>query len=138
MLTICERFLSVIHHVCNRHNFKSNALYLQCEHDKYSREETRARAWLDYGTPAHESLKKIVMNPVLVRDLKKMNHHVFTTYLEVFHALKIRYLPKSIFFEAEKMVAGMELFALDHNINIDRGQVIGNQLERIIYFLNYN
>jgi len=79
---------------------------------------------LAFGSPAHESLKKVVLNKILVKDVQKMNQHVFTTYVEVFHALKIRYLPKSIFFEAEKMIAAMELSALDHNINVNRGQVV--------------
>lgn len=55
--------------------------------------------------------------------MKKMNENLFTTYLEVFHALKIRYLPKSIFFEQEKTLAGMQLVALDHNNNTNRDQV---------------
>ena len=44
-------------------------------------------------------------------------------YLEVFHSLKIRYLPKNIFFEQDKMIAGAQLAALDHNHNIERSQV---------------
>lgn len=120
---LVERFLSVIHHVCNRHTFRSNTTYLRCAHRRYTEDEVRKRVWLKIGSPAHETLKKILLKPLMVKDLKKMNQHVFTTYLEVFHALKIRYLPKSIFFEQEKMVVGMELAALDHNINVNRGQV---------------
>ena len=43
--------------------------------------------------------------------------------LEVFHALKITYLPKKTFFGIEKMIAGTQIAALDHNHNVNREQV---------------
>ena len=66
------------------------------------------REWLKFGAPAHEALKSVILNSQLVKDLEKLNENLFTTHLEVFHALKIRYLPKSIFFEQEKMEAGVK------------------------------
>ena len=98
--------------------------YKKCEHEDYSEEEMAQRKWLKFGSPSHEALKSVVMNSGLVKDVAKLNENLFTTHLEVFHALKIRYIPKSIFFEQEKMIAGVELAALDHNLNINRGQVI--------------
>ena len=91
--------------------------YKKCEHKDYSEEEMAQRKWLKFGSPSHEALKSVVMNSGLVKDVAKLNENVF-------HALKIRYIPKSIFFEQEKMIAGVELAALDHNLNINRGQVI--------------
>ena len=61
------------------------------------------------GSPTHEVLKKILLQSQLVKDMVKMNENVSTSSLEIFHALKIRYLPKSTFFEKEKMIAGTEL-----------------------------
>ena len=52
-----------------------------------------------------------------------MNENVYTTYLEVYHSVRVRYLPKSSFFEAEKMLAGSQLAALDHNNSVGREQV---------------
>ena len=75
------------------------------------------------GSPAHEALKKVIMHKVLMKDMEKMNKNIYTTYLEVFHSLKIQYIPKSIFFEQEKMVSGAKLAARDHNTNITREQV---------------
>ena len=75
------------------------------------------------GSSAHEALKKIVTQKQLVADMEKMNEKVYTTYLEVFHSLKIRYAPKSIFYGMEKMVAATQLAALDHNNNVNRKQV---------------
>lgn len=119
---LAERLLSVVHHICNRHSFPGNKFYKKCEHDKYTEDEVRSRNWLQMGSPPHEALKKVLLQPQLVKDIKKMNLNIFTTYLEIFHSLKIRYLPKSIFFEQEKMEAGVKLAALDHNLNIKRNQ----------------
>ena len=100
-----------------------NTYYKACEHEQYTLEKMRECNWLTADCPAHKALKSVITNNQLVSDMKKMNENIFTTYLEVFHSLKIRYLPKSIFFEQEKMVAGMQLAALDHNNNINRDQV---------------
>ena len=75
------------------------------------------------GSGPHQVLCKIVQEKMLVKDLEKLSVEICTTLLEVFHSLKIRYLPKSIFYGYEKMVAGTQLAALDHNHNVDRGQV---------------
>ena len=60
---------------------------------------------------------------MLVNDIKKMTEQVNMTMLEIFHGVKIRYLPKSIFYKMEKMFAGTQLAALDHNNNVNRSQV---------------
>ena len=79
--------------------------------------------WLVMGTEAHEALCKIISDPTLLADMKHVTFDVNTTLLEVFHSLKIRYLPKSIFYRMEKMIAGTEISALDHNNIILREEV---------------
>ena len=75
------------------------------------------------GSPAHEEIKKILLQSTLVKDMKQLSKGATTTTLVIFHALKIRYLPKSIFFEKEKMIALTKVAVMDHNINVDREQV---------------
>ena len=82
------------------------------------------------GSPVHEELKSIVLNKTLLKDMELLNLNVFTTHLGVFHALKIRYLPKSIFFEQEKMETGMMMAAMDHNINIDHSPMLHQKQSR--------
>jgi len=120
---LTERFVSIIHHICNRHIFSDQKIYKRCSHSPYSTDETRRKAWLKMGSPLHDVLKKVVLEKQLVKDFSKMNLQIYTTYLEVFHAVKIRYLPKSIYFNIEKMIAGTQLAALDHNHNVGREQV---------------
>ena len=55
--------------------------------------------------------------------LRKWQNRSTQQLLEVFHGVKIRYLPESIFYKMEKMIAGTQLAALDHNNNINRPQV---------------
>jgi hypothetical protein len=102
-----ERFLSVIHHVVNRHQFTGNTFYLTCDHEEYSRKEQDERQWLKMGGKAHSALKSVILKPQFTKDIAKMNESIFTTYLEVFHSLKIRYVPKSTFFEKDKMVSSI-------------------------------
>ena len=93
-----ERFTSTIYHVVNRHTFTGNKFYKKCDHEPYSKKEGDNRKWLKLGSPAHEALKAVILDLKLVKDIGRMNENIFTTYLEVFHSLKIRYLPKSTFF----------------------------------------
>lgn len=116
-----ERFLSVVHHVCNKHTFPG-VYYKKCEHAPYTPEESKERNWIKPGSGAHDVLLKVVKQARLVKDLHKLNKNVSTAGLEVFHSLKIRYLPKSIFFEKDKMLAGTALAILDHNNNVGRSQ----------------
>jgi len=61
---LVERFVSCIHHVVNRHEFIGNETYHRCEHEEY----TEDREWMEEGSPAHEELKQIVLNKVLLKD----------------------------------------------------------------------
>ena len=86
------------------------------------------------GSAPHDALRKILLTKQLLEDIEKMTLQIHTTYLEVFHSIKIRYLHKSIFFDLEKMVAGTQLASLDHNFNVAREQV-ANSL--FIYCQNF-
>ena len=112
----------MIHHVTNKHTF-AGIYYKRCEHDPYSKEESEEKNWIKPGSPVHHMLIKILSQAQLVKDMHKLNENISTAGLEVFHSLKIRYLPKSIFFEKDKMLASTALAIMDHNLNVDRKQV---------------
>ena len=117
---LVERFTSIIHHCVNRHKFTHNVYYKKCNHPDPTNDDKQHKEWFVMGSEAHKKLVDIIMQPALVKDMEKLAIHVNTTYLEVFHALKIRYLPKSIFYSMEKMIAGTQLAVLDHNHNVNR------------------
>ena len=74
------------------------------------------------GSAGHEKLVKIISEKTFIADLEHMTDKVNTTLLEIFHAKKVSYLPKSTFFRMKKMVSG-EQIAVDHNNNVNRSQV---------------
>ena len=75
------------------------------------------------GSESDEKLRKILREKTLLADLEHMTEQVNTTMLEVFHAVKIAYLPKKTFLGIEKMIAGTQIAALHHNHNANREQV---------------
>ena len=117
---LIERFLSLKHHIANKRTFPQNIYYKKCDHPQLSTEQSQRKQWLEMGFTAHEKLVKIISDKMLVADLEHMTKQFDTTPLEVFHAKKISYLHS---FRMEKMVAGTQIPALDHNNNINRSQV---------------
>ena len=85
--------------------------------------DVKEKNWIKPGSPVHHMLIKILSQAQLVKYMHKLNENISTAGLEVFHSLKIRYLPKSIFFEKDKMLASTALAIMDHNLNVDRKQV---------------
>ena len=53
-----------------------------------------------------------------LNDLSQTIEQTKITLLEVLHASKIQYLPKTIFFGTERTVAGIQLAVLQHKRNI--------------------
>ena len=73
-----------------------------CSCEQYTVEEIASQEWMK----------------MLHRDMERINENIYATCLEVFHSLKISYVPKKIFYEQDKMVAGTEMSALDFNNNV--------------------
>ena len=73
---LVERFLSVIHHLCNRHIFTGNRYYHACVHSQYDKKEARTKKWIKAGSPSHEALKNVVVDKVLMKDMEKMNKNI--------------------------------------------------------------
>ena len=119
-----EKWLSVIHHVTNRHEWPGNRHFHKCEHDPLPTEQQRKKKWLKPGSSAHTALVNIVKDKALVKDLAHLVEFVHTTSLEVYHSLYLKYLPKLTHFSHEVMKVGTMLAALDHNFNANRPQVL--------------
>ena len=120
---LIERFTSFQHHIVNKHKFPNNIYYKRCEHEALSEGDARRRQWLEMGSESHEKLRKILCEKTFLVDLENMTEQVNTAMLQVFHALKIAYLPKKTFFGIEKMIAATQIAALDHNHIVNREQV---------------
>ena len=137
---LVERFKSIVYHTVNKHHLPHQRFYKTCAHEEFSENEQRNKECLIMGSPSHEKLREIVTEKQLLNDLSQITKQTHTTLFEVFHASKIRYLPKSVFYGMEKTLAGTQLTALDHNNNINRQEVFsnlnGNWTETITYWTN--
>ena len=118
-----EKWLSVIHHVTNRHEWPGNRYFHKCEHSRLSSEQARKKKWLKPGSAAHTALVNIVKDKLLLKDIVHLTQFVHTTALEIYHSLYLKYLPKMTHFTHDVMTAGSMLAALDHNFNVNRPQV---------------
>ena len=136
-----ERFKSIVHHTVNKHHFPHHIFHKKCAHEELSENEQRNKDWLVMGSPSHEKLRKIVTEKQILNDLSQITKQTHTALLEVFHASKTRYLPKSVFYGMQKTLAGTQLAALDHNNSINRQQVFSNLnanwTETITYWTKY-
>ena len=118
-----EKWMSVIHHVTNRHEWPGNRHFYKCQHERLSNEEQRKKKWLKPGSAPHTALVNIVKDKRLLKDLEHLVQFVHTTALEVYHSLYLKYLPKLTHFSHDVMKVGTMLAALDHNCNVNRPQV---------------
>ena len=119
---LIKRFLSLKHHIVNKHTLPQNTYYNKFADPPLSTKQSQRKQWLEMGSTVYEKLVNIISEKTLVADLEHMTKQVNTTLPEVFHAKKMSCLPNSTLFRMEKMVAGTQIAALDHK-NINRSQV---------------
>ena len=110
-------FTSFQHHIVNKHKLMNKIYYKCCEHEALAENNARRKEWLEMESESYQKLLKILCEKTFLTDLENMTEQANTTILEVFHALKIAYLPKKTFFGIKKMIAGTHIAALDHNRN---------------------
>ncbi|PFX13390.1 hypothetical protein AWC38_SpisGene22529 [Stylophora pistillata] len=122
-----EKWLSVIHHVRNRHSWLGIKHFHKCDHQPLSREQQRTKKWLKTGSAAHTALVNTVKDKLLLKDLLHLTKFVHTTALEVCYSMYLKYLPKLQLFSHmhDVMKVGTMLAALDHNFNANRPQLSG-------------
>ena len=82
-LDLYERFTSIVHHSINKHTWPGNQKYSKCAHERLQRTDEREIKWLRAGSPAHEELRKQILNTRLRTDLLQIGDAVHTTSLEV-------------------------------------------------------
>ena len=96
--------------------------YRECEHDDLSEEEERSKDWLEEESEAHDTLRSIVLNNELKKDLLQVTESIHTCDVEVFNNLILKYAPKQYHYQYEQMLTACYLVALDNNCNILRCQ----------------
>ena len=113
-----------MYHISNVHEWDGGkeSVFNKCVHPPLPDQEQRSKKWLQSGSLVHRTLRNVVCNKNLLRDIKKLTGFHHTGSLEVFHSLLLKYCPKRQHFSYIGMQARLELAILDHNYNTDRKQ----------------
>lgn len=78
-----EKWISVIHHVTNRHDRPGNTHYHRCAHEPLDEMSHGGELWLGPGSEAHDTLVTTVEDKRLLKDLDHPMKCIHTTSLEV-------------------------------------------------------
>ena len=119
-----EKWVSVLHHVRNKHSWNDAELFRKCAHPCLTRREVKRKFWLKPGTPAYVALEEVVLHPKLLKDLANLTDFCHTGGLEVYHSMILKYCPKREHFSYKGMVARTQLAAIDNNHNTGRKQAV--------------
>ena len=76
-----EKFVSVKHHIVNRHKFEHHFLKKECVQPLLHENTVLTIEWLVIGTEAHEALCKIISDATLLADMDSVTFDVNTTLL---------------------------------------------------------
>ena len=117
-----EKWVSILHHIRNKHRWEDATVYKKCEHPKLSKRDRLEKPWLKEGSPAYKALETVVKEKTLLNYLQYLTEFNHTGQLEVYHSLFNKYCPKRLHFGWNGMVARSELAILDHNSGTDCAQ----------------
>lgn len=124
-----ELFTSLLNHVKGVHSWSNGVLVHGCQHEEVDPNDEDNWAYLDSDSPAYRALEKLVLDPLLERDLRHCYHNVHTGSLESHNSLHNMYAPKRSYHSVNGHIDRSILAALDNNYNVGRGCVD----DRIIY-----
>ena len=94
-----EKWLSILSHICDIHEFPRNNFFKRCQHEKIDRK------WLSPDSSAFSALKKVISEKRFIADLKYFSEFSHTGNLEVFHSVLLKYCPKRLHFSFPGMIA---------------------------------
>ena len=106
---LTEKWLSILFHICNIHEFPGNKVFKRCQHGYIERQ------WLSPDSSSFLALKKIITEKRFLSDLKYFTDFLHTGNLEVFHALLLKYVPKRLHFSMWGMISRTQLAVLHFN-----------------------
>lgn len=133
---LVSNWVSIIHHISNKHNWKEGKNKMTCRHPPLSRKDKKEIAWLKSGSSAHVAVEEVICNKRFLEDMVKLTEFHHTGNLEVFHSLLLKYAPKRKHFSYRGMVGRTQLAVIDHNINSNRKQATtksGDQRYQLVF-----
>ena len=83
LVLLKEKWLSLLFHISNFHEFPENTIFKRCEHGDIDRQ------WLEPTSAPYIALKKIVTEKLFLSDMQYFMDFLHTGNLEVFHSFAI-------------------------------------------------
>ncbi|OCT99048.1 hypothetical protein XELAEV_18004848mg [Xenopus laevis] len=117
-----EKWLSLLYHVTNVHQWQTGHLYHECAHSALPPDLDHKRKWLIDGSSMFEHFKEIITSRRFLKDLSYLSHFCHTGELEVYHSNMLKYRSKRHHYYMDGMIARTQIGALDHNFNVQRQQ----------------
>ncbi|XP_061599729.1 uncharacterized protein LOC133462479 [Cololabis saira] len=114
------KWKAILNHVRNIHVHQNSPLFEKCLHP--IRDTTQWSKWLKAGSSAFHKLEKVLENKRILKDVMKLSPHHQTSSLEAFHAVIIRFAPKSVAYTYIGMLCRTLLAVLHFNENSRRPQ----------------
>ena len=116
---IGEKWLSVLQHVANKHEWEGDQNFHSCEHGPLGHFFIFSSSGLAEGSPAHNALKDIVNDETILKDLPYLTKFCHSGELEVFHSLC---LTRIGFCYHGKCARTRLAVMMDHNSGLNRKQ----------------
>lgn len=133
-----EKWLSIIYHSANVHEWTGNTLYHQCSHPPIPNDEPKEYKWLTPGSAAHHELKSIVQDSSLLNDLDPLSVFCHTGEIEFFHSMVLKYRSRQHNFGMDAVVARTQLAAMDYNQNVSRLLATSDPERTFHYHYNFS
>ena len=79
VLQLCvQQWKSLVHHITGVHRWEEDGVQQTCKHREYTMEEQKSRKWLTPDSSSFRAIQGIVLDPTILRDLRKMAHFKHT------------------------------------------------------------
>ncbi|XP_051543374.1 uncharacterized protein LOC127434585 [Myxocyprinus asiaticus] len=114
---LTQKWKSILYHICGEHSWIEDGRQCRCLHNDLSPDQQRRKRWLEKESRAFHTLKTLVLDKGLLKDLRQMALFKHTSKLELFHSLLVKYCQKNLHFHNSSMVARTQLAILDYNEN---------------------
>eukprot|EP00079_Xenopus_tropicalis_P015028 XP_004912165.1 PREDICTED: ankyrin repeat domain-containing protein 49 isoform X1 [Xenopus tropicalis] len=117
---LIDKWLSVLFHIADVHNFPRLKHYKRCIHTTLTPQKRKEIKWIKPSHPAHRALEKIVSDPALLKDLQHITQISHTPQFEVYRSKSLKYRSKNYSYKIESAYARTILAILSNNHSVGK------------------
>ncbi|CAH1796821.1 unnamed protein product [Owenia fusiformis] len=101
-LRLKEKWLSILKHILNQHDFPQNMVFKECDHPELTQDQVRRKKWLTEDSSPYKAIKDVITDSRLLADLANLIKHYHTGCLEVYHSMLNKHLPSTLNMTSDK------------------------------------